>query len=351
MKKYPAYFAILSTILLASFGASLAWAKDNSPTLEEQVKQEILAAPRESFFTLTVENDSLGAGTDKDYTSGVRLSYTNFGITSRNLASTLNGIIPLFPINNTTTSTVSLGHNLYTPTDITQSVQQPYTRPWAAFLYSSFGLSTLSGNHVDDLELVIGVIGPWAQGEEIQKFVHQTLHVNEPAGWDNQLHNEVGGILSWRHRWPEFISKRIGSLSFSVEPNYGASVGNIYTFAESGFTMRLSPTLGRWQDVPLLVKPSIPGGGIFQPVKKGVGWFFFSGVQGRAVAHNIFLDGNTVADSYSVDKRPLVLDANAGIALTLGNTRVTYSAVYRTKEFYGQDGADLFGAVSLSYRF
>ena len=42
---------------------------------------------------------------------------------------------------------------------------------------------------------------------------------------------------------------------------------------------------------------------------------------------------------------------NAGVALTLGRVRVSYAAVYRTREFAGQDSNDLFGMVNVGWRF
>lgn len=77
----------------------------------------------------------------------------------------------------------------------------------------------------------------------------------------------------------------------------------------------------------------------------------FAGLDGRAVARNIFLDGNTFSDSHSVDKKPLVGDATAGVAFTLGDYRLSYSLNARSKEFDGQDGRSVFGAMTLSTRF
>ena len=73
---------------------------------------------------------------------------------------------------------------------------------------------------------------------------------------------------------------------------------------------------------------------------------------GRAVARNIFLDGNTFADSDSVDKIPFVADLNAGLAITYGRVRTSYAIVYRTKEFHEQDSdGDVFGTITLGIRF
>src|SRR3546814_13149223 len=77
------------------------------------------------------------------------------------------------------------------------------------------------------------------------------------------------------------------------------------------------------------------------------GWYVFAGAEGRAVARNIFLDGNTFQDSPSVDKEVLVGDLSAGVVMTFGDLRLSYVQVLRTKEFEGQDGVRLFGAFKI----
>jgi hypothetical protein len=77
----------------------------------------------------------------------------------------------------------------------------------------------------------------------------------------------------------------------------------------------------------------------------------FAGLEGRAVLYNIFLDGNTFTDSHSVDKETWVGDVQAGVVVQWNRFRITYTQIFRTKEFEGQDDGDLYGSVSLSYRF
>lgn len=81
------------------------------------------------------------------------------------------------------------------------------------------------------------------------------------------------------------------------------------------------------------------------------GWYAFAGIEGRAVARNIFLDGNTFADSRSVDKEPLVGDLQFGIVLDWSDVRLSYTHVYRTREFRTQESSDDFGAFSVSAKF
>ncbi len=69
------------------------------------------------------------------------------------------------------------------------------------------------------------------------------------------------------------------------------------------------------------------------------GYYVYVAAQGRAVGRNIFLDGNTFEDSRSVDKKPLVGDLSAGVAMFWSDDfRLDASATYRSKEFDGQEG-------------
>jgi hypothetical protein len=79
-------------------------------------------------------------------------------------------------------------------------------------------------------------------------------------------------------------------------------------------------------------------------------WQVFAGVQGRAVARNLFLDGNTWEDSASVDRNPYVADFQTGFSVSAGDWRLAYTYVWRTEEFDTQPTRQDFGAIALSWR-
>ena len=80
-------------------------------------------------------------------------------------------------------------------------------------------------------------------------------------------------------------------------------------------------------------------------------FFVFAGGDGRAVARNIFLDGNTFRDSPSVDKEPFVGDAFYGLGVVMGRWQLTYMDAVRSLEFEAQQGKNYYGSVMLSYTF
>ena len=71
----------------------------------------------------------------------------------------------------------------------------------------------------------------------------------------------------------------------------------------------------------------------------------------QRAAHNIFLDGNTFAKSFSVPKKTLVADFQVGAAFIVYGVRLTAQEVIRTQEFVGQHGNDEFGSISVSFNF
>lgn len=327
-----------------------ATAPDVSIPLENRIPEKIRKTDAD-FFTITSENDNYGDGSDQDYTNGILFTYYKHSAPPPDFAYTLADILPTFKVNDTTSVYYSFGQNLYTPKDTSTATPDPADRPYAAFLYASTGLNSIHGNHVDDIEITVGVVGPLALGEETQTLVHSALNVQEPEGWEHQLDNELGLILSWQRSWPEALATEWGPLTFRLAPHGGATVGNIYTHANTGATFQIVPTLHKWQSTPLRVKPAIPGNGFFYTPPNQWAWSFFMGVDGRAVARNIFLDGNTFSDSPSVEKKHFVADANIGFSLNYGGTRFSYTLNWRSKEFDRQDDTTLFGAISVGYRF
>ncbi|MEK7802387.1 MAG: lipid A-modifier LpxR family protein, partial [Pseudomonadota bacterium] len=137
-----------------------------------------------------------------------------------------------------------------------------------------------------------------------------------------------------------------------VEPNAGIAIGNVSTFAGVGGTMTFGPNQKQLQDTPPRLPPAMAGTGYFDtPQNRDWDWYLFTGLNGRIVARDIFLDGNSFRDSAAIDKKRFVMDANAGAAITYGDTRLAYTLIYRTKEFYGQSDPAIFGSLSLTRRF
>lgn len=329
--------------------------KDRDNTLEERLESVIPTFKDNDYITLAVENDMFGSDDDRYYTSGVRASYFKVGADMPViLAEELDNLIPTFDIDDKTSVFFSVGQNLYTPSSIALETPQRGDRPWAAWLYSSMGLLSVTDNHVDEIEASLGIVGPPALGKQTQRLIHKLWDIQDPRGWKNQLKTEPGLILSWERRFPASLSIETRNLWFDLSPSYGITLGNIYTHATAGLSFQVGPEFQRWQDMPMRVRPSMPGTGFFAPVnsRTRLGWILFGGAEGRLVGRNIFLDGNSFrSDSPSVDKKFFVYDLNLGAALTYGPARVSYTMVRRSEEFTAQNRPAYFGGLNLTFQF
>jgi hypothetical protein len=299
-------------------------------------------------LNLVIENDSF-AGHDRDYTNGILASWTTGPDQTPSWARAVARWLPFFSEEGTVRASYGLGQSMFTPNDLSQEDPPGDDHPYAGWLYGSIGLFSETPTHLDQLQLQLGVVGPAALARQAQTLVHEAIGSTKPRGWDHQLDNEPGIVITYQRSWRLPIADDIMGLALDATPHLGAALGNVFTYANGGATLRLG-----W-NVPVdygppRIEPGLPASGYFEP-QADFGWYLFAGVEGRAVGRNIFLDGNSFQDSPSVEKNILVGDAQVGIALVFRAVRLAYTYVFRTPEFKGQDDADKFGALSLSARF
>ena len=222
-------------------------------------------------------------------------------------------------------------------------------RTYAGWLYGGVGLVSDTGRRYDNLELDLGIVGPQSYAEDTQKFVHGVIGANQPQGWHNQLKNEPGVVLTYERAWRGVAQAYPLDFAADLSPHVGGSLGNVFTQAAGGLILRVGRDLPDDYGPPR-IRPSLPGSDFFVPTG-AFGWYLFAGVEERAVARNIFLDGNTFAHSRSVDKNTWVGDFQYGIAVTVGATRIALTEINRTREFEGQQHPDSFGALTVGFRF
>jgi hypothetical protein len=307
------------------------------------------------IFSAQVENDLWGNGTDRHYTHGTRFSYLSSEATPVWLEKA-SAYVPLFNQHGHLRTSYAVGQSIFTPEDISRKDLVEDDRPYAGWLYGAVGLisdhrlrdGNLQSKRLDSLELNIGVVGPDAFAKETQTEVHKIVGSPKPEGWDHQLHNELGIMLIYDRQWQAQYNSKIWGLGIDLSPHVGGSLGNVMTSVNCGLTLRVGRDLPSDYGPPS-IRPSLPGSGFFRPTSD-FGWYLFAGVEGRYVAHSIFLDGNTFRDSHSVDREPLVGDIQAGLVLTWGNTRLSFTNILRSDEFEGQSSPTEFGSISLSFR-
>ena len=311
-------------------------------------------AIKHSTFTVISENDKYFAGTDRHYTNGFKFTWlgeTNLNESAQFVQLVTRWLQWMDQKNQDWHYKVgfALGHNIYTPTDITTTALQPDDRPYAGWLYGSILLQAQVDNQLRLIEISGGVVGPAALGREVQNKWHDLIHVAHAQGWANQLHDEPGLQVSWerRYRTWQFAPDATAPFGSDLILRHRVTLGNVSTHVAIGTLVRFGWHLPADFGADL-IRPtggSTPNGGV--PRRFSV-QFYASG-EARAVARDIFLDGNTWQDSPSIAKRPVVADLSLGFVLSWPSFQIAYTQNYRTKEFYGQPQRDVFGSIGLSF--
>lgn len=317
----------------------------------------------EGTYKFTLDND-LFSNRDQDYTSGIKVAWSSPNVRSfaddECLPPWLQQAGKLFtqfysPAVEQGNVTVTLGQAMFTPRDKKATELIVNDRPYAGWTYLGFGFNTRSKYRLDSYEVNLGVVGPWSYARQSQNTIHRVRGLDLFEGWKNQLDNEFGAQLVFERKYrTDFFGRNAYQNGFGADliPHYGASLGNVATYANLGFEARFG--WGLPDDFG--TSPIRPAGdnsaprsreGLRQFVRE-VGAHLFVSVDGRAIARNIFLDGNTIRDSHSVKKERFVGDAAVGIAANFGAYKVGFVRVFRTREFQGQQTSPRYGSITIS---
>ncbi len=391
LKSIPLAFALIMVMALSPFDCRAESDLDETPSplpieerkplpideLETLPVEEASPAPEEGLkpppeedrntLSLYLENDNfVSRSDDSQYTNGLKLTwsspirkdYPHWAWTHR----WLYPLIKYLPFekqkDRRRNITFSLGQSMYTPEDIEIKERIPDDRPYAGMLYTEMGFHSRTRRDMDSLELLLGLVGPQSYAEETQKAIHDLFGFVEPEGWDHQLQNEPVICIIYEHKKKIFMSGIGSGFGYDGALNTGGGLGNVMTYYNLGFSLRVGWNLpDDFGSFPIRPVSSI-NGAFGAPNPKGtgskrIGVHLFSSVEGRAVLHDIFLDGNTFTgdNNSSVDKKPIIADIVNGLCVTWERLKISFAYVIRTKEFDEQDGSQEFGSLGISFAF
>ncbi|MHB8789154.1 MAG: lipid A deacylase LpxR family protein [Desulfobulbaceae bacterium] len=324
-----------------------------------------------------MENDFFGsAGTDRYFTNGL-----NVMVVAKEASAWLGELAKVshqheqYDSNSRRVSFTG-GQDIYTPQDIEDPNLIEDDRPYAGWLYLGMGVHdrrplpkaggadrNFAWQEQDSTEVILGIIGPQSYTGDVQYWWHENVigfsNTRKPSGWDNQLDNELAFALLREHKWR---IRRLGAdregLEVDLVPHVGAAVGTVTTYASAGAEARLGWNLpddfgsakNRAGLSSARVAASHWGAGDEARRKATpVTFHLFGKMEGRAVLRDIFLDGNTFADSHSVDRKPLTFSVLSGVSVLFWHiVEVAYTHVYQSKEFEGQPLAHVYGTLTMS---
>jgi hypothetical protein len=323
-------------------------------------------------FQLFVENDKFNVfrRSDQWYTNGIRLVTLPRCAPAALLQRYADWVGNQFGDGRPARFGLTIGQDIYTPKDITRSEAQPYDRPWAGWLYAgAIGSLVVTPERQHTVELDLGIVGPAAGARWVQSNWHKLIRVEAPRGWNHQLHNELGVILNHRVQYRQvLLSEPDGRTSLDILPFHAVALGNVYTHAQAGLVLRYGRGISGFGDDR--ASNTVPRGAAGQdgcepnaarlplPARDWNldEWYVFAKVDGKLVARNIFLDGNSFRSSARVKREPFVGDMSFGVSVRFRDRlRVTYAQNIRSQEFKGTAdtprGDHRFASLILAYEF
>ncbi|MCQ4159136.1 lipid A deacylase LpxR family protein [Roseomonas sp. GC11] len=298
-------------------------------------------------FTFSIENDMFG-GSDRYYTNGFQFAWRSPSADLPGPLAWMNDRLDWLMGPGSLRWGAALGQSLYTPQDTQTTQPSRLDRPYAAYLYGALSLNRSTELTSTLAELQLGVVGPSALGEFVQNNYHDLINVHQVNGWKTQLKDEPAVTALLERKWRLPLGE-VAGMQVEAIPVLAASLGNVQAYGAAGGLFRIGQGLEA-DFGPPRIRPALAGSHWIQP-RQDFGWYVFAGAEGRAVARDIFLDGNSWRDSRSVDKRIFVGDLQAGVAVLWRGMRFAYTQVWRSEEFYGQQGVQSFGSLSVSFRF
>lgn len=344
-------FLPFCSALLPALAAPALFAADEPPPPIERARDA-------GVFTFYFENDAFG-GQDRHYTNGLKFSWLSSDLETWDLRSWHRRFAEaLPPVNRPGTQKnigFAFGQNIYVPQDVSRVPPDPTDRPYAGWSYLEFSLTSKSARRMDTLSLQLGLVGRHSYAQDLQTLTHEWLNNEQPDGWAHQLRDEVGVNLVYEHKWRLYARSWNSRAGVDLVPTAGVSLGNVLTQLSAGAVARVGVNLPSDFGVSLI--NGLPAS--HTPVDdrdprmsaaRG-GCFLFGGALGRAVARDIFLDGNTFRDGPRVDREPLVGDVFFGVGVIAGQWQLTYTAVIRSREFTAQRERNRFGSLTLSRVF
>ncbi|MBV9653336.1 MAG: lipid A deacylase LpxR family protein [Acetobacteraceae bacterium] len=298
------------------------------------------------IWTLQIENDALN-GTDRYYSSGIRLGWTS--PTDQNVPDAVSRLGRFLFQDGRQRVSIDLAQTFFTPYNTQDNPPDPRDRPYAGVLLLNTALIQDTETTRSVFGASFGLVGPGAGGEEIQNGFHDLIGDTRAQGWGYQIHNQPLIQFLAERTW-RFPLGELGGVEFDTLPSATGSVGLYRDYAQLGLQFRLGQ--GLQSDFgPARIRPGLSGSDAYTQTEPFV-WYLFAGADGQAVGYDVTLNGNLFSSSRHVAPQPWQAEFQGGVAMMAWGWRLSFTHVIRTQEFFHQRGGYFnFDSLAVSAKF
>jgi lipid A 3-O-deacylase len=297
-------------------------------------------------FQLTSENDAynfwipMAVRPDYEYSSGLRVAVELEGAGGwKGLAAAAAPCVRADSLADAeagcASTTVEVGQRLYSPR-IDSETPLPGQRPFAGWLYTAVTGRVVNGATRHTFAVEAGVTGKPSLGESVQEQLHRMGGFWAPLGWRHQLGFEPAASLRYG------VERRLGEArvggvrAADLAAGAGATLGTLRTSLHAGGQARVGTRLPH----PWVARRTA-----------GTSVYAMAGARVEAVAHDLFLDGNTFGGQPArVTREPLVAYTRWGVGVRHGGMTVEYRVVRASRTYREEPGGHPYGSFEITWR-
>lgn len=185
------------------------------------------------LYTLNINADSFSLELDNDILTQTDYYYSN-GFLIEYESDKLAGTKPWTWLGDRSESGVGFKHEISTPVNTGTSLAQPGDHPYSAVLYTTMFNRFENEERESRKEILLGIIGPMAFGEQIQNGIHGLFPSHPVNGWAHQLKNDL--LINFNYEyWRKYRGR-----SFTYGPWYRAELGTYSTKFHFAYRSELS---------------------------------------------------------------------------------------------------------------
>lgn len=249
--------------------------------------------------------------------------------------------------------TFSLGQVIQTPDDLKRRDLIKDDVPYAALMLGTVNLYSFNREKFNGVQLVMGVVGPLALGEQTQKLIHG----EDPKGWTHQLHTEPILNLNFLIKRKVFSMGNSDGFSCDLDVGVHGGIGNLFTQSSvlSDFRFGYNLPCG-FNYNPYPIGFSLNYNAEKPTIKNKWSFYCTLGLSGSGFLRNLLFDGNTIRQSHSVEKKRFVAQIFGGIHLVTGRFALRFYGMVTTDDvdvgatYKGADN-ERFGIVVFEWSF
>lgn len=290
-------------------------------------------------FRLITDNDLyISINKDRYYTSGIFLEYSF--LTNHSNPNLSKKIIDF-----------GLNQEIYTPINPTVRSKGDHDRPFAGYLYGSFGVRNVyKKESILGFSIQIGTLGSKSYAEELQRFIHSLYNFADITGWVYQIRDAFALNFNINYTTNLYTSKN-NTFDFGWISN--ANAGTMFTNLSSGFYTRFGfkklqkiiNSVGFYSNLNNANTNTLNKNESFLYVKPSLRFAFYDAT----------LQGSFLNTSSPVTKvlNPFVLDVEVGFRYIKKRFDLGYAIHFYSNKSQGlkTDEINRYGSIILGYLF